>query len=78
MPQLESLEITPKILSLIARSDEFNLEKAVGCCRVCRARCVQQGGTTRLGGSGWAQRLHSVVSQGVIAIVAQKLNVHAV
>jgi hypothetical protein len=72
-----------------AYNAEIIVEKAVGCARVCAARRVQQGGTTtrafarQADQRGWAgragrHRVHSVVSQEVIASYAQQLNLHAV
>ena len=65
------------------------LEKAVGCARVCRARRVQQGETTKRATArqaeqrSWARwercnRAHSAVTQEAKASEAQNLSVRAV
>ena len=65
------------------------LEKAVGCARVCRARRVRQGETTKRATArqaeqrSWARwercnRAHSAVTQEAKASEAQNLSVHAV
>ena len=69
--------------------ESLNLETAVGCARVCRERRAWQGETKQrtpvrneeqrsLARQARCNRAHSAVTQKVIVIEDEKVNIHAV